>query len=62
MRRMFFLNSLTTGFVEKLSEAEKAEETLGDKEGYDAIAPQEGNIGKKINGWNVELRQRGRRF
>jgi hypothetical protein len=40
MRRMFFLNSLTTGFVEKLSEAEKAEEALGDKEGYDAIAPQ----------------------
>ena len=61
MRRMFYY-SLTTGFVDKLSEAEKVEETLGDKEGYDAIATQESNIGKKINGWNVELRQRGRRF
>ena len=57
-----FFYSLTTGFVDKLSEAEKAEEALGDKEGYDAIAPQKDNIGKKINGWNVELRQRGRRF
>lgn len=38
---------------EKLSEAEKAEEAIGVKEGYDAIVQQKDNIGKKINGWNV---------
>jgi hypothetical protein len=37
----------------KLSEAEKAEEALGVKEGYDAIVKQKDEIGKNINGWLV---------
>ena len=38
---------------DKLSEAQKAEEALGVKEGYDAIVQQKENLGKKINGWNI---------
>jgi hypothetical protein len=39
--------------VDKLSEAEKAEEALGVKEGYDSIVKQKDDIGKNINGWLV---------
>jgi len=39
--------------LDKLSEAQKAEEALGVKEGYDAIVNQKDNIGKNINGWLV---------
>ncbi len=39
--------------LDKLSEAEKAEEALGVKEGYDAIVKQKDQIGKNINGWLV---------
>ncbi len=38
---------------DKLPEAEKAEEALGVKEGYDAIVQKKQNLGNKINGWNV---------
>ncbi len=37
----------------KLSEAEKVEEGLGVKGGYDSIVKQKDNIGKTINGWSV---------
>ena len=37
----------------KLSEAQKAEEALGVKEGYDAIVKQKDEIGKNVNGWLV---------
>jgi hypothetical protein len=39
--------------LDKLPEAEKAEEALGVKEGYDAIVKQKDEIGKNINGWLV---------
>ena len=39
--------------VDKLSEAQKAEEALGVKEGYDAIDARKNNIGKNVNGWLV---------
>src|SRR5271165_1784855 len=39
--------------LEKLSEAEKAEEALGVKEGYDSIVKQRDEIGKNVNGWLV---------
>jgi hypothetical protein len=39
--------------LDKLSDAEKAEEALGVKEGYDAIVKQKDDIGKNINGWLV---------
>jgi hypothetical protein len=38
---------------DKLSEAEKAEEALGVKEGYDAIEKAADNVGRNINGWRV---------
>jgi hypothetical protein len=37
--------------LDKLSEAEKAEEALGVKEGYDSIVKQKDEIGKNVNGW-----------
>jgi hypothetical protein len=37
----------------KLTEAQKAELTLGVKEGYDAIKTEVDNLGKRINGWRV---------
>jgi hypothetical protein len=39
--------------LDKLSVAEKAEEALGVKEGYDSIVKQKDDIGKNINGWLV---------
>jgi len=39
--------------LDKLSEAERAEEAIGVKEGYDAIVAQKDDIGKRINGWSV---------
>jgi hypothetical protein len=39
--------------LSKLSDAEKADEALGVKEGYDAIVKQKEDIGKNINGWLV---------
>jgi hypothetical protein len=39
--------------LNKLSEAEKAEEALGTKGGYDSIVKQKDELGKNINGWNV---------
>ena len=39
--------------LDKLSEAEKAEEALGVKDAYDAIVKQKDAIGKNINGWLV---------
>ena len=42
-----------TWSLDKLSQAEKAEESLGVKEGYEAIVKQKDEIGKNINGWLV---------
>jgi hypothetical protein len=39
--------------LDKLSEAEKAEEAVGVKEGYDSIVKQKDEIGKNINGWLI---------
>jgi hypothetical protein len=39
--------------LDKLSEADKAEEALGVKEAYDEIVKKKENLGTKINGWNV---------
>jgi len=39
--------------LEKLSDAQKAEEALGVKEGYDAIVKQKDDIGRNVNGWLV---------
>jgi hypothetical protein len=39
--------------VDKLSEAQKAEEAIGVKEGYDAIVQKKDNIGKNVNGWLI---------
>jgi hypothetical protein len=38
---------------DKLSDAQKAEEALGVKEGYGSIVKQKDELGKDINGWNV---------
>src|SRR5271157_4337676 len=39
--------------LDKLSDAQKAEEALGVKEGYDSIVKQKDEIGKTVNGWAV---------
>jgi hypothetical protein len=39
--------------LDNLSEAQKSDEALGVKEGYDAIVKQKDEIGKNINGWLV---------
>jgi len=46
----------------KLSEAQKAEEALGVKEGYDAIVQQKDAIGKNVNGWLVGAAMGDRAF
>src|SRR5271157_2765592 len=39
--------------LDKLSDAQKAEEALGVKEGYDSIVKQKDELGKTVNGWAV---------
>ena len=39
--------------LSKLSEAQKGEEALGVKEGYDAIEQKKNSIGKNVNGWLI---------
>jgi hypothetical protein len=39
--------------LDKLSEAQKAEEALGVKEGYDSIVKLKDNIGTNVNGWLI---------
>jgi hypothetical protein len=39
--------------LEKLSDAQKAEEAVGVKEGYDSIVKLKDDIGKNINGWLI---------
>jgi len=39
--------------LDKLSEAQRAEEALGVKEGYDAIVKRKDSIGKNVNGWSI---------
>jgi len=48
--------------LDKLSEARKAEEALGVKEGYDSIVDKKDNIGKNINGWLVAAALGNRAF
>ena len=39
--------------LSKLSEAQKAEEALGVKEGFDAIEARVKSLGKEVNGWSI---------
>ena len=48
--------------LDKLSEADKAEEALGVKEAYDEIVKKKENLGTKINGWNVSASYGDRAF
>jgi len=46
-------HSETESDIDKLSDAQRAEEALGVKESYDSIVKLKDNIGTNINGWLI---------